>query len=88
MNSNDFWEYQSSRTKELQSSDEYTAWMKKEDATEVNRIIRCVNEKIPEKEASLSDPGATEYYRYLMDVANAHQESYGSWPVFDLMEIE
>lgn len=53
-----------------------------------NDIIYAVNCKVPKAEAGLRDEVESIFYDRLMKEAEAHEEKYGSWPVFEMGEIE
>ena len=57
-------------------------------AREWNRIICAVNAKQATEEAGLKNEEDILRYRNIWNEAEAHFAKYGTWPVFDLVELE
>ena len=53
-----------------------------------NRIITAVSCRTPESEILLETEVERIFYLQLWQEAEAHLEKYGSWPVFDLVELD
>lgn len=67
---------------------EYRLGLSKMTARRSNRIADAVNRKIPMEEAGLQNEVERRYYKEVWREAEAHQEKYGDWPVFEMDEIE
>lgn len=57
-------------------------------AREWNRIICAVNNRQTAEEAGLQTEEERRHYRRIRNEAEALQNQYGFWPVFDLVELE
>ena len=53
-----------------------------------NRIITAVTSKTPKSEILLETEVERMFYQRLWREAETHLEKYGSWPVFDLVELD
>ena len=55
---------------------------------ELNAIISLVQRKVPKAEVVFKDSVEEEFFDNLVKQAEDHVNKYGSWPVFDLCEID
>ena len=53
-----------------------------------NDIIYAVNCKVPKNEFDIKTECESMFFDRLMKQAEKHEEKYGDWPVFDMVEIE
>ena len=53
-----------------------------------NSIITAVTCKTPAVELQLETEVEQTFYQRLWSEAEAHLEKYGSWPIFDLYELD
>ena len=54
----------------------------------LNEIINAVNCKVKKLYIGLKNEVEERFYENLIEEANEHLEKYGSWPVFEMDEIE
>ena len=54
----------------------------------LNEIINAVNCKVKKLYIGLKNEVEERFYEKLIEEANEHLEKYGSWPVFEMGEIE
>lgn len=52
------------------------------------QIVRVVNERGSKSDAKLKTPTEERYFDNLMENAEAHLRKYGSWPIYEMPEIE
>ena len=57
-------------------------------AREINRVISAVNSRKTVEEAGLKTEAELELYENIWAEAQCHWEKYGTWPVFELCELD
>lgn len=67
---------------------EYMEALQKMPGSRQNDIIRCVNCKVPKKEAGLKTEAEEMFYDRLCKEADALEKRGGVRPIFDTVEIE
>lgn len=55
---------------------------------ELNAIISLVQRKVPKAEVVFKDSVEEEFFDSLVKQAEDHVNKYGSWPVFELCEVD
>jgi len=57
-------------------------------ASRLNVIIGAVNSKLKQQDAGLRDEFERMFFDNLVAEAKSHEEKYGFWPTFEMMEID
>lgn len=67
---------------------EYYQELLKIRASRINQITNAVNCKVPKEEIGLKSEVEEMYYDSLITQVNEHLKKYGSYPIFEMEEIE
>lgn len=68
--------------------DEYQHELGEIRASRLNDIMHAVNCKAPKEEFDLMSETESQFFDNLVAEAKAHEEKYGFWPVFEMLEID
>lgn len=70
------------------NSREYLIELGKMSPRRLNAIIMMVEHRTPKEEAGLCSETEEIYFDHLMAEAVEHEKEYGTWPAFQLWEID
>ena len=67
---------------------EFIIELSKIPGSRLNQIIDAVNRKVAKDKTGLKDEVEKKFFDDLMQEAEEHVKKYGSWPTFEMCEIE